>query len=115
MSELENIAKKMVAKGKGILAADESTGTMTKRLENVKIESSAKNRLLFRETLFNSESMNTCIGGVILYDETIKQISATGKKITVETCFTDGTAGTEDACPTGNSGEVNTMKNVFTP
>ena len=42
-------------------------------------------------------------------------LSATGKKITVETCFTDGTAGTEDACPTGNSGEVNTMKNVFTP
>ena len=81
MSELNNIALRIIGEGKGILAADESTGTMTKRLENVKIESSAKNRLLFRETLFNSESMNTCIGGVILYDETIKQISATGKKI----------------------------------
>ena len=80
MSELNNIALRIIGEGKGILAADESTGTMTKRLENVKIESSAKNRLLFRETLFNSESMNTCIGGVILYDETIKQISATGKK-----------------------------------
>ena len=44
MSEIENIAKQMVAKGKGILAADESTGTMTKRLASVGVESTAKNR-----------------------------------------------------------------------
>ena len=80
MSELNNIALKIIGNGKGILAADESTGTMTKRLDSVKVESSAKNRLLFRETLFSSASMKDCIGGVILYDETIKQSSALGKK-----------------------------------
>ena len=81
MSELNNIALKIIGKGKGILAADESTGTMTKRLEGVKVESSPENRLLFRETLFASDSMKDCIGGVILYDETIKQSSKSGKKI----------------------------------
>ena len=81
MSELNNIALKIIGNGKGILAADESTGTMTKRLENVKVESSAQNRLLFRETLFSSTSMKDCIGGVILYDETIKQSCASGEKI----------------------------------
>jgi len=81
MTELNNIALKIIGNGKGILAADESTGTMTKRLENVKVESSAQNRLLFRETLFSSTSMKDCIGGVILYDETIKQSCASGEKI----------------------------------
>ena len=81
MSELENIAKKMVAKGKGILAADESTGTMTKRLSSVNVESTTENRLKFRETLFSAESMKENIGGVILYDETIKQKTSSGKSI----------------------------------
>ena len=81
MTELNNIALKIIGNGKGILAADESTGTMTKRLENVKVESSAQNRLLFRETLFSSPSMKDCIGGVILYDETIKQNCSSGEKI----------------------------------
>jgi fructose-bisphosphate aldolase class I len=75
MSELNKIALKILSNGKGILAADESTGTMTKRLEGVNVTSSSKNRLLFRETLFSSDSMKDCIGGVILYDETIKQIT----------------------------------------
>ena len=56
MSELNNIVNKILENGKGILAADESTGTMTKRLENVKISSTPENRILFRETLFSSES-----------------------------------------------------------
>ena len=73
MSELNNIALKIIGNGKGILAADESTGTMTKRLQGVNIESNSENRLNFRHTLFSSKSMKTCIGGVILYDETIKQ------------------------------------------
>jgi fructose-bisphosphate aldolase, class I len=81
MSELNKIALKVLSNGKGILAADESTGTMTKRLESVNIPSSSKNRLLFREILFSSESMKTCIGGVILYDETIKQTTNSGKTI----------------------------------
>jgi fructose-bisphosphate aldolase class I len=81
MSELNNIVLKILSNGKGILAADESTGTMTKRLNAVNVESTVENRLLFRETLFSSESMKECIGGVILYDETIKQSSKSKKKI----------------------------------
>ena len=73
MSELNNIALKIIGNGKGILAADESTGTMTKRLQGVNVESNSENRLKFRHALFSSKSMKTCIGGVILYDETIKQ------------------------------------------
>ncbi len=82
MSELNNIALKIIGNGKGILAADESTGTMTKRLDSVNVPSTSKNRLLFRETLFSSSSMTDCIGGVILYDETIKQVSSKKNKIT---------------------------------
>jgi fructose-bisphosphate aldolase, class I len=81
MSELNKIVLKVLSNGKGILAADESTGTMTKRLEGVNVSSSSENRLLFRETLFSSEGMRKYIGGVILYDETIKQ--TTNSKQTV--------------------------------
>ena len=81
MSELNNIALKILENGKGILAADESTATMTKRLESVNVASTPENRLLFRETLFTSSSMTECIGGVILYDETIKQNSSKKKNI----------------------------------
>ena len=81
MSELNKIALEILGNGKGILAADESTGTMTKRLESVNVPSTPENRLLFRETLFSSSSMKKCIGGVILYDETIKQTSSKKNKI----------------------------------
>ncbi len=81
MSELNNIALKILENGKGILAADESTGTMTKRLESVNVPSTPENRLLFRETLFSSSCMTGCIGGVILYDETIKQKTSKKNKI----------------------------------
>ena len=81
MTELNNIVLKILNNGKGILAADESTGTMTKRLEAVEVPSSPENRLLFRETLFSASSMTDCIGGVILYDETIKQESSRKNKI----------------------------------
>ena len=81
MSELNKIALKILSNGKGILAADESTGTMTKRLEAINVPSSSENRLLFRETLFSSEGMKNYIGGVILYDETIKQTSNSDKTI----------------------------------
>ena len=73
------LQKKILESGKGILAADESTGTMTKRLESVGVSSNSENRLLFRETLFSSEAMKDFIGGVILYDETIKQNSSSKK------------------------------------
>ncbi len=81
MSELNKIALKIISNGKGILAADESNGTMTKRLKAVNVNSTPENRLLFREILFSSECMNNCIGGVILYDETIKQTTSFGKSI----------------------------------
>ena len=81
MSELNKIALQIISKGKGILAADESTTTMTKRLDSVKVQSNENNRLLFRQTIFSSLSMKECIGGVILYDETIRQITSTGETI----------------------------------
>ena len=81
MTDLNKIALKILSNGKGILAADESTGTMTNRLKSVNVPSSAENRLLFRETLFSSEGMKNYIGGVILYDETIKQTTNSNKSI----------------------------------
>ena len=81
MSDLNKIALKILESGKGILAADESTGTMTKRLESVRIDSTSDNRIKFRETLFSSNGMKEYIGGVILYDETIRQKSSDGKEI----------------------------------
>ena len=81
MSELNNIALKILKNGKGILAADESTGTMTKRLDGVNVPSTPENRLLFRETLFSATGMSECIGGVILYDETIKQQTSKKKLV----------------------------------
>jgi fructose-bisphosphate aldolase, class I len=79
---LNEIAKKMCAKGKGILAADESTGTIAKRFKSINVENLEKNRLIFRQTLFNADSMKDCIGGVILFDETIKQQTTLGPTIT---------------------------------
>ncbi len=73
MSELNSTALKLISSGRGILATDESTATMTKRLESVNVSSSAENRIKFRNILFTSECMKSCIGGVILYDETIRQ------------------------------------------
>jgi fructose-bisphosphate aldolase class I len=78
---LNEIAKKMCAKGKGILAADESTGTIAKRFKSINIENSEKNRLFFRQTLFDADAMKDYIGGVILFDETIKQKTALGPTI----------------------------------
>ena len=86
MSKLNKIALKILSDGKGILAADESTGTMTKRLEDINVSSTPENRLLFRETIFSSEGMKNCIGGVILFDETIKQ--NTNSKITIPELIT---------------------------
>ena len=78
---LNEIAKKMCAKGKGILAADESTGTIAKRFKSINVENIEKNRLNFRQTLFNSSAMKDFIGGVILYDETIRQKTTLGPSI----------------------------------
>jgi fructose-bisphosphate aldolase class I len=76
---LAQIAAKMVAPGKGILAADESTGTITKRFDKLGIASSEESRRDYREMLFRaSEAMSKCVSGVILYDETIRQKAKDG-------------------------------------
>jgi len=78
---LEEIAKKMCSKGKGILAADESTGTIEKRFKSINVDNTEKNRLVFRQTLFSSKAMKNYIGGVILFDETIKQKTTLGPTV----------------------------------
>jgi fructose-bisphosphate aldolase, class I len=75
---LEATARALVAPGKGILAADESTGTMTKRLDALDIESTADSRLRFRELLVTTPDAESHISGVILYDETLRQEASGG-------------------------------------
>ncbi len=77
-SELERIAQAMVATGRGLLAADESTGTIKKRFDSISVESSEENRRAYRELLFSTPKMAEAISGVILYDETIRQKTAAG-------------------------------------
>ena len=78
MSELTKIAQAMVAPGKGILAADESTGTIEKRFKSIAIEAVEENRRAYRDMLFTTRGLGDHISGVILYDETIRQKSADG-------------------------------------
>ena len=79
MSNLENIAKQMVTPGKGILAADESSGTIKKRFDTINVESTEENRRDYREILFQTKNaMENYISGVILFDETIRQKSKNG-------------------------------------
>src|SRR6478735_1237577 len=79
LTELNRIATAMVAPGKGILAADESSGTIKKRFDAIGVESTEGNRRDYREMLFRSrEAMSQCISGVILYDETIWQDAKDG-------------------------------------
>ena len=76
---LAEIAQKMVASGKGILAADESNGTITKRFDKIGIASTEESRRDYREMLFRaSEAMSNYVSGVILYDETIRQKAKDG-------------------------------------
>src|SRR4051794_41794248 len=78
VSELEATARAIVAPGKGILAADESTGTIKKRFDKIGVESSEESRRAYRELLFTTEGVEEFISGVILFDETIRQRSADG-------------------------------------
>lgn len=71
--ELQSVAEALVRKGKGILAADESTGTIQKRLASVNVISTEETRRAYREMLFSTEGAEAYISGVILYDETIRQ------------------------------------------
>ena len=78
MNELADTANALVAEGKGILAADESTGTIKKRFDSIDVESTEDNRRAYRELLFATGGAEEYISGVILYDETIRQSAADG-------------------------------------
>ena len=78
MSELQETAKALVAEAKGILAADESSGTIEKRFDSIGVESNEENRRAYRDLLFTTEGAEEFISGVILYDETIRQSAADG-------------------------------------
>src|ERR1041384_4150739 len=73
MSDLEQTARALVAPGKGILAADESDGTIKKRFDSIGVESTEQTRRAYRDLLFTTEGVEEFISGVILFDETIRQ------------------------------------------
>ena len=77
-SDLESTARALVASGKGILAADESSSTIAKRLSSIDVESTEDNRRAYRNMLFTTEGLQEFISGVILFDETIRQASDDG-------------------------------------
>ena len=79
--QLKEIAKKMVSKGKGILAADESTPTCKKRFDSISVESTFENRNEYRNMLFTSDRIEEFISGVILFDETFRQSTTDNQKI----------------------------------
>ena len=76
--ELESTAKALVAPGKGILAADESTGTIKKRFDKIKVENTEDNRRDYREMLFTTKGCEEFVSGVILFDETLRQKASDG-------------------------------------
>ena len=88
-TKLTDIANYIVSEGKGILAADESNPTCKKRFDTISVESSEENRRDYRELLFTSNGMRDNIGGVILFDETIRQKSASGATL-VELILANG-------------------------
>src|SRR5213594_2263392 len=79
IENLESIARKLVAPGKGILAADESSGTIEKRLKSISVPSTEENRRAYREILFTTAGAGEFISGVILFDETIRQKTRDGR------------------------------------
>jgi len=91
MEDLKEIANKMVEKGKGILAADESTPTCTKRFKSIGVDSTYETRNEYRDMLLTTDNLNEYISGVILFDETLKQSTTCDKKIP----FTDYLASKE--------------------
>jgi len=80
LNKLAAVAQAMVADNKGLLAADESTGTITKRFDTINVESTEDSRRDYRELLFRAEGIGEYISGVILYDETIRQSAADGTR-----------------------------------
>ncbi|MCH7677803.1 fructose-bisphosphate aldolase class I [candidate division KSB1 bacterium] len=81
IDELKSVAKGLVSKGKGILAADESSGTIKKRFDSINVESKEENRRSYRELLFTTPGAEEFISGVILFDETIRQATQDGTSL----------------------------------
>ena len=81
LNSLSEIANYIVSDGKGILAADESNPTCTKRFDSIGVDSTEENRRDYRELLFRADGMRGNIGGVILFDETIRQNAADGTSL----------------------------------
>src|SRR6478735_7039718 len=79
MNTLNDIARALVAPGKGILAADESSGTIKKRFDSISTESTEDNRRAYREMLFTTKGAADFVSGVILFDETIRQSASDGR------------------------------------
>ena len=95
--ELNETARAIVAGHKGILAADESTGTIKKRFDSIGVESTDESRRAYRQLLFAAPGMEDAIGGVILYDETIRQSADDG------TPFARGARPRRDRFPASRS------------
>src|ERR1700752_4658112 len=81
LADLNEIATAMVAPGKGLLAADESSGTIKKRFDSISVDSTETNRRDYREMLFTAKDVGNYISGVILFDETIRQDAADGTSL----------------------------------
>ena len=96
-NDLIAIAKAMVAPGKGILAADESTGTIEKRFNSISVENTEENRRAYRDMLFTTQGNSEWLSGVILFDETLRQKSADG------TSFVDLLNKNAARCPASRS------------
>ena len=94
MTNLKDIASKMTEKGKGILAADESTPTCSKRFDSIAIESTFESRNEYRDLLITAEGMEKYIGGVIMFDETLRQSTTCDSQI--DAWIKEATAATGD-------------------
>ena len=78
IDELKSVAQAIVAKQKGVLAADESSPTIKKRFDSISVESTEENRRRYREIMFTTEGLERNVGGVILFDETLRQSTRDG-------------------------------------
>ena len=81
IQQLQTIANEIVAPGKGILAADESTGTIKRRFDSINVECTEENRRDYRELLIRTPGANEFVSGIILYDETLRQNAADGTSL----------------------------------
>src|SRR5437899_3726119 len=102
MASLNETARALVAPGKGILAADESSGTIKKRFDSIGLESTEDRRRAYREMLFTTKGAGEFISGVILYDETIRQSASDGRplvKVLVDEAIIPGIKVDEGAKP----------------